>query len=73
MGNSEARLHKKWEDKELKRNIDENIKALKSRIDHLEVKEKPKTISETKINIQAGMEIISKNIIEVNKLEFICR
>ena len=68
MGNSEARLHRKWEDKRQKRKIDENIKALKSRIDHLEVKEKPKTISETKINIQAGMEIISKNIIEVNNL-----
>ncbi|SFD24800.1 ABC-F type ribosomal protection protein CplR [Clostridium uliginosum] len=67
MGNSEARLHKMGGQKQ-KRKIDKNIKALKSRIDHLEVKEKPKTISETKINIQAGMEIISKNIIEVNNL-----
>lgn len=67
MGNSEARLHKMGGQKQ-KRKIDKNIKALKSRIDHLEVKEKPKTINETKINIQTGMEIISKNIIEVNKL-----
>ncbi|BCZ46132.1 ABC-F type ribosomal protection protein [Clostridium gelidum] len=67
MGNSEARLHKMGGQKQ-KGKIDKNIKALKSRIDHLEVKEKPKTINETKINIQAGMEIISKNIIEVNKL-----
>lgn len=68
MGNSEARLHRKMGGQRAKKNLDDNIKALKSRIDHLEVKEKPKTINETKINIQAGMEIISKNIIEVNKL-----
>lgn len=68
MGNSEARLHRKMGGQRAKKNIDDNIKALKSRIDHLEVKEKPKIISETKINIQAGMEIISKNIIEVNNL-----
>ena len=68
MGNSEARLHRKMGGQRAKKNIDDNIKSLKSRIDHLEVKEKPKTIGKTKINIQAGMEIISKNIIEVNKL-----
>ncbi|HEX9025245.1 MAG TPA: ABC-F type ribosomal protection protein CplR [Clostridium sp.] len=67
MGNSEARLHKMGGQKQ-KGKIDKNIKALKSRIDHLEVKEKPKTISETKINIQPGMEIISKNIVEVKNL-----
>lgn len=68
MGNSEARLHKKMGGQRAKKNLDNNIKALKSRIDHLEVKEKPKSISETKINIQSGMEIISKNVIEVSKL-----
>jgi len=67
MGNSEARLHKMGGQKQ-KGKIDKNIKTLKSRIDHLEVKEKPKTISETKINIQPGMEIISKNIVEVKNL-----
>lgn len=68
MGNSEARLHRKMGGQRGKKKLDDNIKALKSRIDHLEVKEKPKTISETKINIQNGMEIISKNVIEVSKL-----
>ena len=68
MGNSEARLHRKMGGQRAKKNLDDNIKALKSRINHLEVKEKPKTISETKINIQAGMEIISKNVIEVQRL-----
>jgi macrolide transport system ATP-binding/permease protein len=67
MGNSEARLHKMGGQKQ-KGKIDKNIKALKSRIDHLDVKEKPKTIAETKINIQPGMEIISKNIVEVKNL-----
>jgi len=67
MGNSEARLHKMGGQK-AKKKLDDNIKALKSRIDHLEVKEKPKSISETKINIQTGMEIISKNVVEVSKL-----
>lgn len=67
MGNSEARLHKMGGQK-AKKNLDNNIKALKSRIDHLEVKGKPKNISKTKVNIQEGMEIISKNIIEVKNL-----
>lgn len=67
MGNSEARLHKMGGQKQ-KKKIDKNIKALKSRIDHLEIKEKPKIITETKINIQEGSEIIAKNILEINKL-----
>ncbi len=67
-GNSEAKVFRKMGGQKAKKNLDENIKALKSRIDHLEVKEKPKTISETKINIQKGMEVIAKNIIQVNKL-----
>lgn len=67
MGNSEARLHKMGGQRS-KKNLDNNIKALKSRINHLEVKGKPKNVSELKINIQAGMEIISKNLIEVSKL-----
>ncbi|EKQ58265.1 MULTISPECIES: ABC-F type ribosomal protection protein CplR [unclassified Clostridium] len=67
MGNSEARLHKMGGQK-AKKNIDNNIKSLKSRILHLEVKEKPKDIREIKINIQDGKEIISKNIIEVKNL-----
>jgi len=37
MGNSEARLHRMGGQKS-KKNLDNNIKAIKSRIDHLEVK-----------------------------------
>lgn len=67
MGNSEARLHKMGGQKQ-KRKLDKNIKAMKSRIDHLEIKEKPKNINETKVNIQKSAEIISNNIIEISKL-----
>ena len=67
MGNSEARLHKMGGQR-AKKNLDNNIKALKTRIEHLEVKEKPKNVNQLKINIQAGMEIISKNLIEVTNL-----
>jgi macrolide transport system ATP-binding/permease protein len=67
-GTSEAKVFRKMGGQKARKNLDENIKALKSRIDHLEVKEKPKTISETKINIQKGIEVICKNIIEVTKL-----
>lgn len=68
MGNSEARLCKMG-DQKAKKNLDGNIKALKSRIDHLEVKERPKTIKETKIRIKEGLEIISKNPIEVKSID----
>lgn len=67
MGNSEARLHKMGDQKS-KKKLDGNIKSIQSRIDHLEVKDKPKYINQIKINIQAGMEIISKNLIEVSDL-----
>ena len=67
MGNSEARLHKMG-DQRGKKNIDGNIKAIQSRIDKLEVKEKPKSINPIKIYIKDGLEIVSKNLIETNGL-----
>lgn len=63
MGNSEARLHKMGPQR-AKKNLDNNIKALRSRIDQLEVKEKPKTIKEIKIRVQDNLKIASKNLIE---------
>ena len=65
MGNSEARLHKMG-DQRGKKNIDGNVKAIQSRIDKLEVKEKPKSINPIKIYIKDGLEIVSKNLIETN-------
>lgn len=67
MGNSEARLHKMGGQKS-KRNLDNSIKAIKTRIDHLEVKEKPKNEKEIKINVINNLELTSKNPIEAKGL-----
>ncbi|MCC0687528.1 MULTISPECIES: ABC-F type ribosomal protection protein CplR [unclassified Clostridioides] len=67
MGNSEARLHKMGGQTN-KKKLDSNVKAIKSRIDKLEVKNKPKTSAEMKIKIQDGMEIISKNLVEIKDM-----
>ncbi|MGG7179350.1 ABC-F type ribosomal protection protein CplR [Clostridium paraputrificum] len=67
MGNSEARLHKMG-DQRSKRNIDGNIKSLKARIDHLEVKEKPSVSKDIRIKVNKGSEMISKTVINVKKL-----
>ncbi|MGG7079491.1 ABC-F type ribosomal protection protein CplR [Clostridium sardiniense] len=70
MGNSEARLHKMGGQK-AKKNLDNNMKALKSRIDHLEVKEKPQAIKEINITVQDNLKIASKNLIEVKHLNLL--
>ncbi|HBG5345227.1 TPA: ABC-F family ATP-binding cassette domain-containing protein [Clostridioides difficile] len=67
MGNSEARLHKMGGQTN-KKKLDSNVKAIKSRIDKLEVKNKPKASAEIKIKIQEGMEIISKNLVEIKDM-----
>ena len=53
MGNSEARLHKMGGQKG-KKNLDGNAKAIQSRIDKLEIKERPKSINPIKIHIKDG-------------------
>ena len=63
MGNSEARLHKMGGQKG-KKKLDGNVKALKSRIEHLEVKENPKEVKNIKIKVQDGLEIYSKIVAE---------
>ncbi|EGT2205506.1 TPA: ABC-F family ATP-binding cassette domain-containing protein [Clostridioides difficile] len=67
MGNSEARLHKMGGQTN-KKKLDSNVKAIKSRIDKLEVKNKPKVSKEMNIKIQDGMEIISENLVEVKDM-----
>lgn len=67
MGNSEARLHKMGGQTN-KKKLDSNVKAIKSRIDKLEIKNKPKVSAEMKIKIQDGMEIISKNLVEIKDM-----
>lgn len=64
MGNSEARLHKMGGQKG-KKNLDGNIKALRSRVEHLEVKEKPRATKEIKIKINKNKEMNSNTVIEI--------
>ncbi|EKS4343751.1 ABC-F type ribosomal protection protein CplR [Clostridium sporogenes] len=68
MGNSEARLFKMGDQKS-KKHLDGNIKSLKSRINHLEVKEKPISSRDIKIKITEGNKIPSKTVIEVKNLD----
>lgn len=63
MGNSEARLHKMG-GQTSKKKQDKSIKAVKARIEKLEVKEKPKEDRDIKIIVQENMKIESKNLIE---------
>ncbi|EPY6470444.1 ABC-F type ribosomal protection protein CplR [Clostridium sporogenes] len=68
MGNSEARLFKMGDQKS-KKHLDGNIKGLKSRINHLEVKEKPISSKDIKIKITEGNKMPSKTVIEVKNLD----
>ena len=53
---------------DVERIIDNSIKAIKSRIDRLEVKEKPKENQIIRINISEGNEFYSNYPIEVKNL-----
>lgn len=63
MGNSEARLHKMGGQK-AKANIERTVKNIEKRIDHLEVKEKPKEQVDIKLDIQDSNKLYSKIVIE---------
>lgn len=67
MGNSEARLHKMGGQKG-KKKLENNIKAIKSRIDQLDVKEKPKEDKNIRIDVIENLELTSKNPIEAKNL-----
>lgn len=67
MGNSEARLHKMGGQK-AKKNLDNAVKNLRKRIEHLEVKEKPKEQSIINFDIQESSILHSKIIIEGGKI-----
>ena len=62
MGNSEARLHKMGNQKS-KGNLDKAVKSMKARIDHLEVKEKPKKMQSIKLDALGNGELYSKIVI----------
>lgn len=67
MGNSEARLHKMGGQSE-KKKLDKQVKSVKSRIDQLEVKEKPKEEAEIKLTIEEKDKIFSKVLVRAEKL-----
>lgn len=63
MGNSEARLHKMGGQK-AKANLERAVKNVEKRIEHLEVKEKPKNHQGIKLDISGSNKLHSKIIIE---------
>ncbi|MDU3352364.1 MAG: ATP-binding cassette domain-containing protein, partial [Clostridium sp.] len=67
MGNSEARLHKMGGQKG-KKKLENNIKAIRNRIEQLDVKEKPKEDKDIRINVIENLELTSKNPIEAKNL-----
>lgn len=66
-GNSEARLHKMG-NQSAKKNMDNSIKAIKTRIEKLEEKEKPKEKAVIKIDISEGNEFYSNYPIEIKDI-----
>ncbi|MBM7684692.1 ribosomal protection-like ABC-F family protein [Defluviitalea raffinosedens] len=64
MGNSEARLHRKIGNQKAKANLERAIKNIEKRIEHLEVKEKPKEQESIKLDLQDANKIYSKILIE---------
>ena len=66
-GNSEARLHKMG-NQSAKKNMDNSIKAIKTRIEKLEEKEKPKENAVIKIDIAEGNEFYSNYPIEIKDI-----
>lgn len=67
MGNSEARLHRMGPQK-AKANLERAVKNVEKRIEHLEVKEKPKEQKSIKLDVLASNQLHSKIIIEGKKI-----
>ncbi len=67
MGNSEARLHKMGNQRG-KANIDKKAKAIKSRIEKLPTKEKPKHFSGMKLDLVGAEGLHSKIVVEGKNL-----
>ena len=64
MGKSEAKTIKMG-DQRGKKNIENNIKSVEKRIEHLEVKTLPKEREKIIININEGTEVSAKNLVEI--------
>ena len=70
MGKSEAKTIKMG-DQRGKKHIENNIKSIEKRIEHMEVKAPPKKKERIIININEGTEIATKNLIEIKKLKLL--
>lgn len=68
MGNSEARLHKMG-NQAAKATLDRRINAIKTRLEKLEVKQKPKEQQEINIDIQKTRQLYSKVILSSDGLD----
>ncbi len=64
MGKSEAKTIKMG-DQRGKKNIENNIKSVEKRIEHLEVKTLPREKEKIIININEGTEVSAKNLVEI--------
>ncbi|MBD3950083.1 ABC-F family ATP-binding cassette domain-containing protein [Tuanshanicoccus lijuaniae] len=67
MGNSEARLHKMGGQSN-KKKLDKQVKAIESRIEHLEVKEKPKDDVPIELTMDEKDKIFSKILVSAEDL-----
>ncbi|NPV90974.1 MAG: ABC-F type ribosomal protection protein [Firmicutes bacterium] len=62
MGNSEARLHKRSSN-EIQEKLNKTVKSMETRLEKLEVKERPRPLPRVKISLPASGEAISKTVV----------
>ena len=67
MGNSEARLHKREVNRK-KARLDRAAKGMESRIEKLEVKERPKTLPKTRMDVQEALLPVSRTVLRCRNL-----
>jgi len=67
MGNSEARLHKMG-GQGAKAKLDRQIKAIRTRIEKIEVKEKPKELPQVNVDLQRAGQLYCKVVFSSDKL-----
>ncbi|WP_294345723.1 ABC-F type ribosomal protection protein CplR [uncultured Clostridium sp.] len=69
MGNSEARLHRKMGGQKGKKKIDNSIKNIKKRLEHLDVVEKPTSSKQIKIVVQENLDLVTKTPISIKNYD----
>lgn len=62
MGNSEARLHRR-RSTEIQEKLDKTVKAMETRLEKLEIKEKPRALPQVKININQVGDPIARTVV----------